>query len=384
MEVHGRRLAAALRGAELRSDIAGRSADRFGVRAGDAQSFAALAADAAFLARLRRINGPLHFTSHHLARYGPFSGRPYLVTVHDMIRHLDLAAAQPLIQTYTGRDRVMLALDRLGIRRAAACITISRHSAQSLIDRLQIPPDRVHVVHQGIDHERFRPTPARPVQGTYLLFVGSEHPRKNLRALLAAFAELKREPRFAELKLVKVGAPGNPPGRFRARTLADAASLGIADDVIFTGRVADDELPGYYAGAACLILPSVHEGFGLPPIEAMACGCPVVASTSAALPEITGGAALLVDPHDVRGLRDAVRTVLTDPALAGALRRRGRRQAAHFTWPAAARATRAVYAAVWAQSFADGFAAPYGPAGVCPGSSRSPRAGDEPLAIKQR
>jgi glycosyltransferase involved in cell wall biosynthesis len=338
MDVYGRELACRIGAPELRAEVS----RVFGARL----NAGGLLPDLRFAATVRAHGGVLHFTGHHLARYAPAARLPYVVTVHDLIRHLDAWGDDPLVERPTRRDRLLLALDRRGIRGAGACIAVSQHTRRALIRHLGVPAERIFVVYEGIDHDRFRPTGPRPVDGPYVLFVGSEHPRKNLAGLLRAFATLKRDHRFRALKLVKVGSPGNPPERFRGRTLALVKALGLEADVVFTGRVGDAELPRYYSAAACLVLPSRHEGFGLPPLEAMACGCPVVVSSATALPEITGDAALAVDPCDVGALARALEALIGDPALARRMTERGTRHAATFTWERTTRRTEEVYAFV--------------------------------------
>jgi glycosyltransferase involved in cell wall biosynthesis len=188
---------------------------------------------------------------------------------------------------------------------------------------------------------RFRPVERRLLSERYVLFVGSEQPRKNLAAVLAAFAALKRERRLRDLKLVKVGGPGGSEAPFRARTRALVRALGLDEDVVFTEHVPDEDLSAWYSGAACLAWPSLYEGFGFPPLEAMACGCPVVVSSAGSLPEIAGPAALLVEPRDERALAEAIRTLVLDPP--SDLVERGLAHAARFSWERTARETLRVY-----------------------------------------
>jgi glycosyltransferase involved in cell wall biosynthesis len=185
----------------------------------------------------------------------------------------------------------------------------------------------VRVVPHGVDRRFFAPAAAAaPVQEPYVLFVGTPEPRKNLARLAAALRLLRREGRRE--RLVVAGADGWGPG-----APADP-------DVRFLGRMADDALPALYAGASCLAIPSLHEGFGLPALEAMAAGCPVVAADAGALPEVCGGAAVLVDPLDVAAIaRGLARAVDGRDALV----RAGRRRAQAFTWEAAAAAMLDVY-----------------------------------------
>ena len=345
MDRHSQHLAAALGTScpVLTTDVYQRAARQFGARAWTVRALRALAAERNFVAAARRPGLPVHLANHHLARYGPLLGLPYLVTVHDLIRHSDAHGRTVHIHPPARRDRRLLARDRRGIEQATGLIAVSRHTAGALQRDFGIPEDRIAVVYQGIDHGRFRPVASRPFADPYLLFVGSEHPRKNLGGLLEAFAALKCDPRFACLRLVKIGAAGGPEAPYRQRTLQAIARLGLQREVLLPGRVDDEELASWYAHAACLVLPSRAEGFGLPPLEAMACGCPVVVANAGALPEISGPAALLVDPDDVGDLVRALRNVLERAELRQLLRERGLAHAARFTWTEAAEQTLAAY-----------------------------------------
>jgi glycosyltransferase involved in cell wall biosynthesis len=338
MDRYGQQLAASLPGPWLEVDLARTSAGRFG-RNGPT----ALLGDLALVRRLRATPGLLHLTHHHTARYGPLLGRPYVVTAHDLIRFADLHGAG-LISDPRGLDRLGLHADALGVRRAAHVVAPSEATRQDLLGSLGLAPDRVTVVPEGVDGRLFRPVPPRRLDLPYVLFVGSEHPRKNLAALLRAVAALKE--RGHALRLVKVGAPGDGEADFHRATLALVAELGLQRDVVLAGEVPDDDLPGWYAGAVCLVLPSLAEGFGLPPVEAAACGCPSVVSSAGALPEVTDGCALVVGPHDVTGLADAVERLLLDPALRDRLVARGLERAGELTRERAAKETAAVHEAV--------------------------------------
>ena len=365
MDRYGQQLASRIGVPTFELPLERTSAGHFNVGLLSAASLRGAAGDWAVLRRLCHAldRGPLdrgdagiaHFTHHHLARYGPALRRPFLVTAHDLIRYSDLTAgdmaagdgtgAGVLINRPNRRDRRYLRRDYAGMRAAAAVIAVSETTRRDLLDRLGMRPDRVFVVHEGLDHELFQPVRRRLVDGPYLLFVGSEHPRKNLVALLRAFARLRTERRWQRLRLVKVGAAGSGEAPFREQTLAALRELGLTDQVTFTEEVPDADLPAYYSGAECLVLPSRAEGFGFPPLEAMACGCPVVVSTAGALPEIVGAAGLQVPPDDVEGLHRALRTLLGDARLRRTLRDRGLRRAQEFSWERTARQTERVYEA---------------------------------------
>ena len=294
---------------------------------------------------LRRSGMRFHLPNQHLGRYGRRLREPYAITVHDLIRLTDCERREgdPLIHEPSRLDRVLLRRDWDGVRRAAAIIAISDFTRRDVVERLGVPDERVHVVRLGLDHERFRPVPWRMLDQPYVLFVGSEHPRKNLVTLLRAFRALKAAGAPPELKLVKVGAAGGPEAAFRKRTEAAIRRLGLEGEVVFAERVPDAELPGWYSGARCLVLPSLYEGFGLPPLEAMACGCPAIVSSAGALPEVVADAGIVVPPPDDVELARALRAVLEDGELAQRLIDRGLARASRFDWDLTAARTLRVY-----------------------------------------
>jgi glycosyltransferase involved in cell wall biosynthesis len=208
-------------------------------------------------------------------------------------------------------------------RRSALTITVSEWSRGELIDVLGADPDRVAVVPNGVD-ERFHPgAQGRARDRPYVLAVGTRIARKNLAALETAARALGRE----GIDLVAAGS-----GRHYMRAEGDTPVKAL-------GYVDDAELPGLYAGALALAMPSLYEGFGLPVIEAMAAGTPVVASNRTALPETCGDAALLVDPDDPDALAGELLRVVTDSVLASTLRTRGLDRARNFSWRAAVQRT---------------------------------------------
>jgi glycosyltransferase involved in cell wall biosynthesis len=342
LDLYSQRLAENLIADTLVIDVGRRSGDGFNQPLFSTSTLARVLTDWQIVRSLRRSGSLVHLPNHHLARYGPFLSAPYVVTVHDLIRWFDVRADAPLISRPNLRDRLHLKLDLAGIRRADGVIAVSHATKRDLV-AAGVEADRISVVHSGVDQRRFRPVAGRPLEDPYVLFVGTEQPRKNLATLLAAFAQLRRNPQFSRLRLIKVGPPGGREARFRDETLAAIRRLGLERDVIFTGWIADEDLPRYYAAAECFVLPSLYEGFGLPALEAMACGCPVVISTDAALIEVCGGAAISVDALDTAAIAGALAAVAADSRLRRDLRDRGLRRASAFSWLQTARETERVY-----------------------------------------
>jgi glycosyltransferase involved in cell wall biosynthesis len=211
------------------------------------------------------------------------------------------------------------------LRRAGKVIAISRHVKETLVERMGIDDERVEVIHLGLDHDLFRPSdePREP----FLLYPANPWPHKNHPRLFAAFQRLRK--RRPELRLVLTGT--------------GLERLALPDGVEVRGRVPRAELALLYRRASALVFPSLYEGFGQPPLEAMASGCPVACSTAGSLPEVCGDAARYFDPMSVDELVEAVSTVLDN---SGGLVERGLRRAALFTWDACAQSHDRVYRAL--------------------------------------
>lgn len=287
------------------------------------------------LARLIRRQGDIiHLPNQDFARYALFVKNPFIVTVHDLIRSCFSFSRE------TTAERILLKLDIRYIKRASHIIAASQNTRNDLIKYLKIPIDRISVIYSGIDHSVFKPYNIKLHDKPYILYVGSERPRKNLGRLFEAFAKLKKE--FPELKLVKVGVSGRS-ARYRRDTINKVDSLGISRDAIFVDHIPELDLAHYYSSAALLAYPSLYEGFGLPPLEAMACGCPVVTSDTSSLPEVVGEAGIMVNPDDIDSLAQAMRQVLTDDKLRDNMVRKGLEQAKKFSWERTAMETMEVY-----------------------------------------
>jgi glycosyltransferase involved in cell wall biosynthesis len=233
------------------------------------------------------------------------------------------------------------------LRRADAIITISEYSRRDIQAWYPGAAAKIHVTPLAAasgfkpDRDRRRRQDmARRLgfAGPYLLSVSRLDPRKNLAMLIEAFAGLKKKGGIPH-RLVIAGGPGTVPQALRAA----ARTAGLGDQVVFPGFIPDALLPALYSLAEVFLCPSLYEGFGLPVLEAMACGCPVICADASALPEVAGRAGLLVDPLRPRGWSEAIKKTLSSRALRQRMKRSGLRQSQRFSWEETARKTLAVY-----------------------------------------
>lgn len=277
-----------------------------------------------------------HATEHLLV---PMRGVPTVLTVHDLIYRLFPAHHKRLNFWYLN------AAMPLYVRRADAIIAVSESTKRDLIRLYGIPAEKVTVIYEAASPV-FHPQPPEHVAAVraryglperYLLTVGTIEPRKNLPRLVEALAALRLD--MPDLKLVVAGAKGWLfEGFFEAIERHDQGQA-----VVLPGYIADDDLPALYAGAEVVVQPSLYEGFGLPVLEAMACGAPVACSRTSSLGEIAGQAALTFDPLNVEEMAEVIRRLLADADLRERLRHKGLAHAANFSWGKAARETWAVY-----------------------------------------
>jgi glycosyltransferase involved in cell wall biosynthesis len=275
---------------------------------------------------------------HGTAFVGPLAGVcPSVVTVHDLS-----FLFYPL--GFRAVNRVYLRLFcQLSVRRAKRVIAVSESTKRDLIQVYGLSPGKVDVAHNGVD-PGFHPLPAVDVAAfraehglpdRFMLFIGTLEPRKNLVRLIEAYARLPR----SRPPLMLVGGKGWLYEEIFARVEA----LNLDDEVCFVGFVPAEDLPFWYNAATLFIYPSLYEGFGLPPLEAMACGTPVVYSNASSLPEVMGEAGLMVDPNNSEALAAAMEQMLVDPDLQASSRAAGLAQASRFSWQESAARTVETY-----------------------------------------
>jgi len=273
-----------------------------------------------------------------------------VVTIHDCIHLLFPEYVRRRVVSRRAAQLYARTSMWLAARRSDRILTTSEASKRDILRLFNVPADKIQVVYNAID-DHFGATPGDErvaqvreryqLHHTFALYVGSIRPHKNLLRLIEAFHELRRSG-LDNLQLLIIGDEiSKLPGLRRA-----VHRHKLHKHVRFLGYVADDTLAVLYRLASVFVFPSLYEGFGLPPLEAMASGTPVVTSNVSSLPEVAGDAALFVDPYDVASIVDGMRRVLTDPAVAESLRRKGLRRAREFSWERSVRRTLEVYRAV--------------------------------------
>lgn len=278
-----------------------------------------------------------HFTNALAPLWQP---APFVLTIHDAslyvyghyhprARHLTMRLTLPIVA-----------------RHASAIITVSNHSRDDLVRILGLPREKIHVVYEAAAR-CFRPVTDSTILSAlrqkyrlpdkFVLFVGTLEPRKNLVRLVRALDRVRRQGLVHKLILV------GPMGWMMEDFEREVETLGLQDDVRYLGYVPGEDLPGIYSLAAAFAFPSLYEGFGLPPLEAMACGTPVLTSNRSSLAEVCGDAALLVNPDSEEAIADGLVCLLEDEALQQRLSQRGLKRVRRYSWERAARETASVY-----------------------------------------
>jgi len=269
-----------------------------------------------------------------------------VITVHDLTDVLmPLDARSPLVQA----GRMVLA--RWALRRASRILAVSHSSKRELARAFEIPEEKIEVIYNALDARFLREPPAdadrilerHAVNYPYLLYAGNIKPQKNLARLIEAFAvvkaELSGDPQYAQLKLLVIGDELTKHPDLRRAVVRTR----VREDVRFLGFVPHAVLRVFYSRASAFVFPSLYEGFGLPPLEAMAHGTPVVTSNVSSLPEVFSQAAVLVNPENVFDIARGIRQVLTEGVLRDALIRRGYELVQRFSWERSAQEVRQAY-----------------------------------------
>jgi alpha-1,3-rhamnosyl/mannosyltransferase len=289
--------------------------------------------------QLHQVQATVYHSPYYLMPYRP--GLPTVFTCHDLI---------PLIypEYFTSTQRLIYRLAHaLALRTAQVTIAVSHSTQADLLRHLRIDPQRIVVVHEAAD-EHFAPQSPEAIAtlkrkcvlpDRYVLYFGSNKPHKNLVRLVRAWQIANVKYQMSNVKLVIAGHWDN----WHAEVKRLVEEQNMQDCVVFTGPVNEADLPALYSGATLFVFPSLYEGFGLPVIEAMACGTPVVCSNTSSLPEAAGDAALLIDPLDVNALAETIGRVLASQELRQYLREKGLAQAARFSWQQTAQQTLIAY-----------------------------------------
>ena len=272
---------------------------------------------------------------HHPHYFAPFFGKtPMVATIHDLIHQLFPALCPSALHW-----RVSKWMIARTARRARVILAVSEHTKKDIVEHLGVPDEKIRVTHNALPpgwEEGLAPRPEvleRLGDAPYFLYVGNHKRHKNLQLLLDAFTDLLKE--VNGVRLVMTGERESLDGVLRF--------LDLGEEVVFVGQMPQEALPGIYRPARALVFPSHYEGFGYPPLEAMACGVPPIVSDAAALPEVVGDAGLIVPRGDKDALRNAMLRILREPDLRNALAEKSKERARFFHWEKLAAETLRAY-----------------------------------------
>jgi glycosyltransferase involved in cell wall biosynthesis len=288
------------------------------------------------------FNSPADITHFFNFIIPPFVKGRKVVTIHDMV-------IRRYPETMRAKTKYMLYLNlRKTVRRADRIITDSEFSKKEILTYYRYPPEHIKVIPIGVDTAVYHPGISPDeisrvrgfyrIQGEYLLYLGMLEPRKNIERLLEAYYMAGKKHEHFPLLVI-----AGRNGWLFERIFRRVKDLGLEGKVLFTGYVADRDKPPLLAGARCFCFPSLYEGFGMPPLEAMACGTPVLSSNAASLPEVLGSAAYMADPASAESIAEGMEALVSDPALRETLRARGLERAQYFNWERLADSLHEVY-----------------------------------------
>jgi glycosyltransferase involved in cell wall biosynthesis len=290
----------------------------------------------------------------HTPYFAPplFPRTPGVITIHDVIPlRLPQYRTDPKMKAY-------LQLITQAARKATLIITISQHAKHDMIDALKLPAERIRVIYEAAGDE-YRPISDPTVLAEvraryglnerYILYLGGLDQRKNVPQLVRAFAHLHRQLGDPDLQLLIAGNPDKQSGSLFPDPRPVAADLGMTGQIIYR-FIEEEDKPAIYSGASVFVFPSLYEGFGLTPLEAMGCGTPVICSNRTSLPEVVGDAAISLDPDNTSAMVEAMRSVLTNSELRADLRTRSLQRAALFNWRKTAAETVTAYEEAYIRS----------------------------------
>ncbi|MGZ3609527.1 MAG: glycosyltransferase family 4 protein [Ktedonobacteraceae bacterium] len=283
----------------------------------------------------------------HVPYFAPpfFPRTPSVITIHDIIPlRMPQYRTDPKMKAY-------LQLITRAARKATMIITVSQHAKQDMLDALKLPAERIRVIYEAAGSEYHPITDSKVLSkvharyglhGRYILYLGGLDQRKNVPQLVRAFAQVYNQWGEPNLQLLIAGNPDKLKGSLFPDPRPVAADLRITDQIIYR-FIEEEDKPAIYSGASVFVFPSLYEGFGLTPLEAMSCGTPVICSNRTSLPEVVGDAAINFDPDNVREMVQAMHSVLTNDELQADLRARSLRRASQFNWQKTAIETIDVY-----------------------------------------
>jgi glycosyltransferase involved in cell wall biosynthesis len=291
---------------------------------------------------------------YHIPYFAPpfFPRTPGVITIHDVIPlRLPQYRTDPKMKAY-------LQLITRTAHKATLIITISQHAKHDMIDALKLPAERIRVIYEAAgdeyqpitDFEVLANMRARyGLNDRYILYLGGLDQRKNVPQLVRAFAHLYQQIGDPNLQLLIAGNPDKLRGPLFPDPRPVAADLGMAGQIVYR-FIEEEDKPAIYSGASVFVFPSLYEGFGLTPLEAMSCGAPVICSNRTSLPEVVGDAAISIDPDNMREMVQAMHSVLSQNELQADLRARSLQRAAQFNWRKTATETVAAYEEAYIRS----------------------------------
>jgi glycosyltransferase involved in cell wall biosynthesis len=282
-----------------------------------------------------------HITSQDLAYLLNFLKiKKTIITCHDLIPW-----------AYEKNHSLIWKNNIKGLKKADEIITVSQFSKSEIVKYVKYPEKKIHVIPNGVDHNSYYKNRNKNVlkklnielNNKIILYVGTEQHRMNFSVLVKSFAKLKKI--LPNIKLLKIG---NPHSNIERRKILNLISdLNLQKDVIFTGYVLEEELPKWYNAADLLVYPCAYAGFGLPPLEAMACGTPVITSNTSSLPEVVGDAGIMVNPNNIEELTKKMYEVLTNDGLSKDMSNMGLKRAKLFNWDKSAQKTLKIYKEIY-------------------------------------